>query len=70
MAPNLQAQYLVGQSVQFTPDGYADVSTHGAYTVTRILPRDQQGWHYHVRNVGDGHTRHVHEMQLRPVPGA
>ena len=70
MTPSLPAHYAVGQSVQFMPDGYADISTRGNYTVTRILPRDQQGWHYHVRSAGDGHTRHVHENQLRPVPGA
>ena len=68
MAPAI-SKFSPGQSVQFTPEGYADASTRGAYTVTRVMPREPNGWYYHVQSVHDGHTRRVHEEQLRVMPG-
>jgi hypothetical protein len=61
-------KYSVGQSVHFTPDRNADLSTRGAYTIVRALPEIGGVLQYHVKAKIDGRERVVREDQLARSP--
>jgi hypothetical protein len=60
-------QFAVGQSVYFSPGYYANAASSGVFTVTRVMPRDEAGWHYHIQSSHDRHVRRAHEDQLKPL---
>ena len=60
--------FAVGQVVEFLPGPNEPAGEHGRCEVTRLLPRDEGEWRYHVRNTTCRHERRVREAQLRPLP--
>jgi hypothetical protein len=63
-------QFAVGQSVDFLPGHSANPSSLGLYTVVRVMPWEQAGWHYHIQNSQDRHIRSAHEHQLKAAQRA
>lgn len=58
-------KFAVGDRVEFQPGRYDGNVPRGIYTVARLLPSEQEGNQYRVKNVRDNHERVVRESQLR-----
>jgi hypothetical protein len=64
-----QYEFLVGESVHFTPDRLAEPSARGTYTILRGLPDAGGIPQYRVRATANGQERVVRENQLgKSVP--
>jgi len=60
--------FAVGQVVEFLPRPDEPAAERGRCEVTRLLPRDEGEWRYHVRGATCRHERRVREAQLRALP--
>jgi len=57
-------KFVVGQSVQFSPDWLIDKTTERQYTVIRLFPKDGNVPQYRIKSERDGHERMVLEDRL------
>ncbi|HVC54550.1 MAG TPA: hypothetical protein VND95_01260 [Stellaceae bacterium] len=57
-------KFIIGQTVQFSPDRYQDSAGRGRFKVVRLLPEAANVLQYRVKSLVDGHERVVREDQL------
>jgi hypothetical protein len=62
-------KFLVGQSVQFSPDWLLDETTEGQYTIVRLFPKVGNTPQYRIKSERDGHERMVLEDHLDRLDG-
>jgi hypothetical protein len=57
-------KFVVGQSVEFSPDWLLDKTTAGRYTIVRLFPNVGNLPQYRIKSERDGHERMVLEDRL------
>jgi hypothetical protein len=57
-------KFSLGQTVWFTPGGFEVLEAAASGTITRLLPKEEHGYQYHVRIDADGANRRANENQL------
>lgn len=62
-------KFVVGQSVQFSPDWLIDKTTEGQYTIVRLFPKVGNSPQYRIKSERDGHERMVLEDRLDRLAG-
>jgi len=62
-------KFVVGQSVQFSPDWLIDKTTEGQYTIVRLFPKVGNVPQYRIKSERDGHERMVLEDRLDQLAG-
>ncbi len=62
-------RFVVGQSVQFSPDWLLDKTTGGQYTIVRLFPKVGNLPQYRIKSERDGHERMVFEDRLDRLLG-
>ncbi len=62
-------KFVVGQSVQFSPDWLLDKTTEGQYTIVRLFPKVGNLPQYRIKSERDGHERMVLEDRLDQLAG-
>ena len=61
-------KFKIGETVLYRPSSRRKEGPHGAYEVTRLLPRPENGEpEYRIRNQNEGHERDVKESELQAV---
>jgi hypothetical protein len=62
-------KFVVGQSVQFSPDWLIDKTTEGQYMVVHLFPEVGNVPQYRIKSERDGHERMVLEDRLDGLGG-
>ena len=57
-------RYVIGQTLNFSPNIFEPATRQGSYRVVRLLPSDNGDNQYRVMSESDGHERVVQESQL------
>jgi hypothetical protein len=61
-------KFKIGETVLYRPSNRRKEGPHGAYEVTRLLSRRDDGEpEYRIRNRNEGQERDVKESELRAV---
>jgi hypothetical protein len=61
-------KFKIGETVLYRPRHRRKEGPHGAYEVTRLLPRPEDGEPvYRIRNRNEDHERDVKESELQAV---
>ena len=63
-------KYTLGQGVVFSPGPGEIVRDNARGKVTRLLPKEDEGYQYRIQLEAEDQERRVQEDQLRSVPEA